>query len=117
MKAKYYLYRNLHTNTFSVQHKQKVIDHPISCIMFDVKFKVSQKGRKRVLETRRKNVHAKVAATSYASIPSSQDLRDYDEVFYNPYLYDQFTLVSGSPVYSAEHAICIDNRVFVPKEN
>lgn len=115
MKAKYYLYRNLHTNTFSVQHKQKVIDHPVSCIMFDVKFKVSQKGRNKVLKTRQKNVHAKISGTSYSTIPSKQDLRDHIEVFYNPYYTEFFCDASGSEILSAEYAICIDNRIFIKR--
>jgi len=50
MKAKNYLYRNLHTKTFSLKHKGVVIEHPKTIIMSFVDFKVSQTGRNKVLK-------------------------------------------------------------------
>jgi len=111
MIAKFYFYRNLHTGTFSVQHKQKVTDHPKAAIACGCTFKVSETLRKRVVETKRKNVHAKVGCTRYA--PESQ--RRYvilDEVTYNPYTHEQF-LCNGLPIYNAKYVLLKDNRIYL----
>lgn len=83
-KAKFYLYRNLHSKTFSIQHKGLVIARPLDVVMHDVSFSISEKGRQRVLFEKQKNVHAKVVAKSYEIIDSI-DEKDLVEIYYNPY--------------------------------
>jgi len=56
------IYFNLHKKLFSVQTKVdgrwKVVSHSSTIALRDVRFRVSQAGRKRVLAEKRKNVHA-----------------------------------------------------------
>ena len=46
-KAKYYIYRNLHKNCFSIKYKNKVIDYSEVLIAENVTFKVNKKGKKK----------------------------------------------------------------------
>jgi hypothetical protein len=48
--ARYYIYRNLHTNTWSVKHKGKVIDHPANIVAYGCYFVVHDAGRLKVIE-------------------------------------------------------------------
>ena len=108
MQARYYVYRNLHTNTFSLKYKDRVIDHPTELILTDVKFSVSQAGRQKVLQTKRKNVHATVNG-----FPT--DLFYYKilaEVKYDPYKQMYFE-VNNKPIYSAEYVLCKDNKIYL----
>jgi hypothetical protein len=56
------VYRNLANGLLSVQSKikgsWKVAGHAESLLLYDVDFKVSEKGRQRVITHKRKNVHA-----------------------------------------------------------
>lgn len=113
-KAKYYLYRNLHSKTFSLQFKGLVIERPLFVIMEKVEFKVSVKGRQRVLEEKRKNVHAKVIAENY-SIVEYIDVKDKKEIYYNPYLTPNFIdKETGKPIYFANKVYCVDgSKIFI----
>jgi len=113
MSAKHYLYRNLHTGTFSLKFKGKVIAHPSILIMRDVLFKVSAKGRARVLASKRKNVHATVAGTP-SLLPYTYT---QEEVYYNPYKTATFiNKATGIPVLSADLVLCQDNKIYILKE-
>ena len=83
MNAKFYIYRNLHKNCFSVRLLGRVIDHVTDALAFNVEFKVNQLGRLRVLTEQHKNVHAFVVAESYVS--SKIDTTGLTRVSYNPY--------------------------------
>ena len=84
------IYRNLRTGNFSVRDAKtrKVITHLDSFILRDVKYKVSEAGRQRVLKEKRKNVHAWVEG-SLVSKKAIVALNDKDrglwEVRYDPY--------------------------------
>ena len=52
------VYYNLHRHLFSIRHKGKVIGHRRYVSLSDVTFAVQPAGRKKVLETGQKNVHA-----------------------------------------------------------
>lgn len=62
MKVKVYF--NLHKHCFSVVSLEKgdsygkVVAHVSEIMLSEVKFKVSEAGRQRVLREKRKNVHA-----------------------------------------------------------
>ena len=93
MKALYYIYRNLHTKTFSVQYKGKVVAHPKNFIANDCIFRVSELGRQRVLEFKRKNVHAKIGCIGWEEIDpaiSEITISDTRRLYYNPYMVSQF---------------------------
>lgn len=116
MAAKFYLYRNLHTQTFSLKYRGKVIKHPSSCIMHNVEFKVSVKGQARVRKEKRKNVHATLAGTHITRENSSAfNLDDYREVYYNPYKTDSFIDYNGHPVHKANEAICFNKKIYIKR--
>jgi len=98
------VYYNLHKNVFSVRHKGKVIAWGNSVTIENPEYVVREKGRQKVLEEGRKNVHAFVRGT-LSDInnvtPINLLSRQYNptlavprEVTYNPYKYDSF--VDGS---------------------
>lgn len=108
--AKYYFYRNLHTKTFSVLHKQKVIQHPTTAIAHDCEFVVSEKQRQKVLRTKRKNVHAKVACVNFTTENLNYNI--LGEIRYNPYE-TEFFMFEGNFIHKAKHVLLKDNRVFL----
>ena len=98
-------YFNLHKRLFSVQQSGKVYAHADGVMMENVRFNVSKAGQRKVRETGRKNVHARV--TGYESkkhLPVILDeyvvshLREhieslseiYSRATYNPYKNDTF---------------------------
>jgi hypothetical protein len=103
MTAKYYIYRNLHTNTFSVRYRGKVIAHPTNFIARNVQFKVNETGRQRVLEERRKKVHAFVVCDSWEEA-TTLTIRKALQVHYNPYFNEAF-MFAGSPINRFPKAI------------
>lgn len=86
-----FVYRNLHKGCLSVRDVKTrlVIAHVDSITLQDVKFKVSQKLRQRVLNEKRKNVHAGVEGVwiKDAKAPSKGRRQ---RVTYNPYKYSFF---------------------------
>jgi hypothetical protein len=101
------VYRNLHKKCLSVLHRTekgwRLLKHVDRIELENVKFKVSQVRRERVLLKKRKNVHA-VVEGSFSRITNvtSSNLR---LVKYNPYIaghfFDQET---GQPVKKASWA-------------
>ena len=61
--ANMYIYRNLHADCYSIRYKDYVIAHARELVLYNVTFKVSEKGRQRVLHEKRKNVHAYALTT------------------------------------------------------
>ena len=92
-KAKYYIYWNLHKKCFSVKYQGKVIAHRDSISVSGAEFRVSEKGRQRVLREKRKSVHAYIVADEIENVSKSDrfhTLLDGFEVTYNPYKHTQF---------------------------
>lgn len=120
------VYFNLHKHVWSVRTKGKV-KHHVDIVVFNegANFVVQPAGRKKVLEEKRKNVHAFVRGD--VTIISA-DLKKWQKyvadintrlVSYNPYKADHFYYVdNGEEVESAEEVIMIvDNGkpfVYVP---
>ncbi len=114
--AKYYIYRNLRTGTWSVRHRGKVIAHLDKlATVGPVHFKVSQSGRNRVLEEGRKNVHAYVVAEQLVELPLKIRVYNQEEVYYNPYELDTFTKkVSGKHLTGTYNPVIMqDNKVYI----
>jgi hypothetical protein len=100
--VKVFVYFNLHKKCWSLKALQNegsirrgtVFAHARSAYLLDCKFKVSEKGRQRVLATKRKNVHAGVVGRliAYDTAVESPPARwnGYDPVTYNPYRYSTF---------------------------
>ena len=90
------VYRNLHKQCLSVLHRTKrgwrLWKHVDGIELENVKFKVSQAGRKRVLRKKRKNVHAFVEGIDVGSCGyNAQDLIiNLRHVKYNPYIAGYF---------------------------
>jgi hypothetical protein len=104
------IYRNLRTKTYSVLRQGRVVDHPIGVVLEDVSFKVRQGGRKRVLQERRKNVHAFIVGTRVESEPQ---VVEAVRVRYNPYEAPSFIRCdTGEPVLKAKKVWAMPDGVF-----
>lgn len=91
--------------------------YPDEVHIVGVRFKVSQKGRERVLREKSKNVHAGVQGARMPAT-STVDLTEdgWFEVEYNPYLYDSFVDLDGQPIYTAAEVFMTSGgKVFARK--
>ena len=82
------MYKNLHNGMFSLQQNGKVVAHVNNVILKDVKFKVSKSGRQRVLQEKKKNVHAFVIG--YIVDVNTENHKSDISISYNPYKSDKF---------------------------
>jgi acyl-CoA-binding protein len=105
-KAKYFVYFNLHKNVFSVKYKGKVIAHLSNFYGKNCEFRVSEKGRERVLKEKKKNVHAYVVCSEFVegdvNLPRPFYLDIQGKVKYNPYAGPTFVNESGDTVEKAD---------------
>lgn len=103
------VYRNLNNGLLSIQQNGLVVAHVPSCNLLNVVFKVQGGGRKRVLEQRRKNVHAYAVGT-YTEAPQTGD----QAVTYCPYKAAHFyRRADDSPVFTAAAAHLAGGSVFI----
>lgn len=86
------VYYNLHKKCFSIKDIKTglVVAHGNNFSIFNPEFKVSEKGRQRVLREKKKNVHAYVigmySGTTY------QYLDSLENIHYNPYTVNRFNV-------------------------
>lgn len=108
--AKHFVYRNLRTKTWSLRSpKRIVVDHPTEIWLDDVTFVVSQKIRQRILQTKRKEVHA--GAKGNVTCHTKDLLSKMIEVTYNPYKYKSFVRVSDeTPIMNAKLVFLDSNK-------
>lgn len=105
------VYKNLHTGTYSVRHKGRVIDHPTRLTLWNVTFAVQPAGREKVRREGRKNVHAFVRGE--LADPGLRFMEPPVRVSYNPYENDTFVdKATGAPVETAEAALLAPEGVF-----
>ena len=109
---KVFVYYNLHKHKWSIRcEKTKlVIGHTDTIVMVNCTFKVSLKGKQRVIKEQRKNVHAGIQGTilGFYNIP---ELSEFLEVTYNPYKYDSFVYKnSENSIYSTDNIVYMDNK-------
>ena len=106
------VYRNLHKKCWSVRQRGKVKLHTDYICLQNAEFKVSQKGRERVLREQRKNVHAFIKGyiVDAAEINKWEDsIESYPEnniwtdVSYNPYKYSSFVTDTEKPIKFARY--------------
>lgn len=105
-QAKFYIYYNLHKKCFSVKFQGKVIAHldKIHCI--NCEFRVSEKGRQRVLREKRKSVHAYVVCDSYIAEPDNEPFYGaIGQIYYNPYKYETFVDEFHEPVFQSNNVL------------
>ena len=95
------VYRNVNTGTLSVQEKTsdgwRVTKHPHRIKLKNAKFKVNQTGRKKVLASKQKNVHAVIEG----ELVDTKSTISGSKVIYDPYKTSQFMLSSGKKIYGA----------------
>tara|TARA_R110000824_G_scaffold218592_1_gene405309 strand:- start:122 stop:604 length:483 start_codon:yes stop_codon:yes gene_type:complete len=112
---KVFIYKNLHKNCWSLKQDGLVKAHVNDLSLFDCSFRVNAKGRARVLEEKRKNVHAGISG--YIDLPWDHDepiqntFKKSESVsregkqaalaMYNPYKYKSFVRVDddSKPVF------------------
>jgi len=108
-KRKVFVYKNLHQNCWSIRQDGLVKAHTTEVNLWDCTFKVNAKGRQKVLDEQRKNVHAGI--NGYID-EFDLDLPNPVEVTYNPYKYDSFVdKATESPIYSVGNAKLTQNKV------
>lgn len=111
------VYYNLHRQTFSIQRFVKgkgwrVWTHANHIVIANPSFIVNQRGRNRVIETKRKNVHAYVqgywVTRPIQALPGDLSKDGYT-VTYNPYKFQSFVRsYDYQPVKTATMAV-LDN--------
>lgn len=107
------VYRNLHNDLLSIRDAKSkhVLGHANTVHLTGVTFRVSQKGRERVVLTKRKEVHA-VVRGNIQHMPESFWIKN--EVVYNPYKYEQFTtLFDNRSIFEADAVILTDGGLKV----
>lgn len=104
------VYRNLRTGGFSIRHKGRVIAREKTIVLTDVKFVVSQASRQRVLNQKKRNVHAILRGT-LVSTGAMIPYESFDgEGYYNPYKHDSFIdKDSGVKLEGANMVLLHDN--------
>lgn len=101
-------YRNLnkrrHGVVWSIQsvRPRKIIEHTRYVLMENVVFSVSEAGRLRVLDERKKNVHACIVGDTLEESCAGQ-LSGWVPASYNPYVAGHF-IVNGEPIFKCRYA-------------
>ena len=83
-----YVYFNLHKKVWSVRQDGKIVEHTKYIMLKDARYLVGKAGRKKVLEEKRKNVHAGVSGYVVDRVPNVPDF--CTTVHYNPYKNETF---------------------------
>lgn len=89
------IYKNLHNGLFSVMQNNLVVAHIESFKMSSVIFKVNESGRQRVIQEKKKNVHAFICGLLQEINCTDDDLiisNPHTKIRYNPYVSDSFML-------------------------
>ena len=103
------VYFNLHKKLFSVTSGQgenygRLLFHTDSITIDNVKFSVGQKGRQRVLEEKKKNVHAFCYGTLKEK--NINDIVVHKAVTYNPYTADHFyNVTDNNKIETCQHLV------------
>jgi len=90
---KVFIYKNLHKDCWSVKQDGLVKMHTHDLSLFDCSFRVNAKGRAKVLEEKRKNVHAGVSGyidLDWDDKDISREGQKTKTATYNPYKYKSF---------------------------
>jgi hypothetical protein len=124
------IYRNLHKQTFSIQgfvpekKGYRVTERADTMLLSDVKFKVMETGRRKVLNEKRKNVHAFITPLKYNVLQNDKTLDEMKdvlnlvkvrEIYYNPYKFSSFVYKDTEEsldVKSLEKVLMINNKVY-----
>jgi hypothetical protein len=123
INKKVMVHYNLNKHTFSITYKNKLITHADHIKLNDVEFRVRPGGRARVLEDKRKNVHAFVIGTllEYCKYPceSLPNETNNNIVTYDPYKYSSYVMKdTKEPIYRVGGVEMINsrNKIFITKQ-
>jgi len=124
------IYRNLHKQTFSIQgfvpdkKGYRVTERANTMLLNDVKFKVMETGRQKVLQEKRKNVHAFITPLTYNVLQNGKTLDEMKglmkfktarEIYYNPYKFNSFVYKDTEESLegkSLKEVLMINNKVY-----
>ena len=101
---KVFIYKNLHKNCWSLKQDGLVKAHVDDLSLFDCSFRVNAKGRAKVIEEQRKNVHAGISGyidLDWDKQGISREGQRAKLAMYNPYKYKSFVRVDddSKPVF------------------
>jgi len=102
------VYRNLHNNMFSIKQGGLVVAHTNKIALRGVTFHVSEKGREKVLQEKKKNVHAYVKGYMCPIKPLPGERK---EVYYNPYKVSSFMLENNA-LHECNYMVLCNNRMY-----
>ena len=116
------IYRNLNRKnlSYSIRQRGKVIAHANEFSLRNARFIVNKAGRKRVIDTKHKNVHAYIKGfVAPVELPTNSS--QIFSVKYNPYLYETFVkkpmygcsitpIKEAKKVYIKDHLVLAFNR-------
>lgn len=108
------VYRNLHTKGYSIRcSKTKlVLAHCSAVSLTNAKFHVSESGRRKTINEKRKRVHAYITGT-LRSI-NTEPPENFSMVYYNPYATSQFVnTTTNKPVANSKEVYCIGKHSYV----
>jgi len=109
------VHRNLHNGMYSVVQDGLVVAHAERIVLVSCFFIVNQAGRARVLEQKRKNVHAFVSGylsrNQTRTIPAARAER----VSYNPYKNESFVDANGAKIERSFFATIDSKGVTIEK--
>ena len=109
------VYKNLHNGLWSIKDAKSglVLGHTNEITLFDCKYKVSQKGRERVLKEKQKNIHAYIVGHYMTDVFQTENKietiirKEKETITYNPYKENHFTtLESGRTKVVKESDFC-----------
>ena len=111
---KVFVYKNLHKDCWSIKQDGLVKAHTTDLCLFDCSFRVNKKGREKVLEQKRKNVHAGISGYIDMQDPEYPSVAPL--ATYNPYKYTSFVRIDNKePVFWSSSVRMTKNKVhFVP---
>lgn len=113
------VYRNLHTNNgYSIRCSKSglVLSHCSTVKLRNARFIVSESGRQKTIQEKRKRVHAYIRGELIGINEFIPD--DFLQVHYNPYHTPLFTLAEDNkPVLEADEVICCGKYAYVKQQN
>ena len=116
------VYFNLHRKCWSIQDggTRRVRSHAEHAVIFGVRFRVSEAGRRRVQRERRKNVHAFATGEAYGALDDGEPMKPNPNVVrvkYDPYRAGFFFVAEGDrwgdEVLGGESAVLRGREVWV----
>jgi hypothetical protein len=111
------VYYNLHKHCLSLVPLQGYgkgrVQHAEQLVLKDVRFAVQPKGRERVLQEQRKNVHAFVRGQIVSiNQPPQTSVSSWTPISYNPYKYATFVNANSfEPVHAAEEVWIMGKQI------